>query len=197
MGKVEEKKHHKEQKLLNAAFYLFTRKGIAKTTVSDIAQKADVAKGTFYLYFRDKYELQEKLIIFKTEQLFRHALSCPVCKNKETFADTLIAVIDDVISQMGKDPSLLKFINKNLSWGIFRKALTKPNTAFLDAYNRMLAVGSVQYREPEIMLYMIVELVSAACYSVILEQNPTDLEHFKPYLYDSVRAIISSFAAEP
>ena len=37
------------------------------------------------------------------------------------------------------------------------------------------------------------ELVGSACHSVSLEQNPTDLQTYKPYLYRSVRAIIGSF----
>jgi hypothetical protein len=43
------------------------------------------------------------------------------------------------------------------------------------------------------MLYTIVELVGATCHSVILDQDPVDLEHYKPYLYASVRAIIDTF----
>lgn len=37
-----------------AAFALFTQKGINDTSISDIAKKANMAKGTFYLYFKDK-----------------------------------------------------------------------------------------------------------------------------------------------
>ena len=38
------------------AFELFTTKGLTKTTISDIVDQAGVAKGTFYLYFKDKYD---------------------------------------------------------------------------------------------------------------------------------------------
>ena len=31
------------------------------------------------------------------------------------------------------------------------------------------------------------------CHSVILEQNPTDLQTDEPYLYRSIRAILGSF----
>jgi hypothetical protein len=47
------------------------------------------------------------------------------------------------------------------------------------------------------MLYTIVELVGASCHSVILEQDPVDLTTYKPYLYQSVRAIIDSFRMVP
>ncbi len=40
--------------LLDAGLALFTEHGIARTTVSEIAQRAGVAQGTFYLHFSSK-----------------------------------------------------------------------------------------------------------------------------------------------
>ena len=56
MGKLDTNKKVKEDSLLNTAFSLFTTKGVSKTSISDIVNNAGVAKGTFYLYFKDKYE---------------------------------------------------------------------------------------------------------------------------------------------
>ncbi len=61
MGKVDDNKKLKMNTLLQTAFDLFTGKGFAKTTVSDIVNQAGLAKGTFYLYFKDKYDLRDKL----------------------------------------------------------------------------------------------------------------------------------------
>ena len=52
MSKLETNKKKKRDSLLDSAFSLFTSKGINKTSISDIAEKSGVAKGTFYLYFR-------------------------------------------------------------------------------------------------------------------------------------------------
>ena len=123
MGKVEENKQQKEQSLLSTAFRLFTTKGIVKTSVSDIAEQAGVAKGTFYLYFRDKYDIQNKLIAHKAEQMFRHALEKSDYHSQVGTADKVIAILDDILDQMQRDPGLLRFINKNLSWGSFSRAV--------------------------------------------------------------------------
>ena len=56
MGKAERNKKQKKDALLNTAFELFTSKGITDTTISNIVDRAGVAKGTFYLYFKDKYD---------------------------------------------------------------------------------------------------------------------------------------------
>ena len=73
MGKVDDNKKLKMNTLLQTAFDLFTGKGFAKTTVSDIVNQAGLAKGTFYLYFKDKYDLRDKLIAYKACQLFDDA----------------------------------------------------------------------------------------------------------------------------
>ena len=54
MGKLDENKKIKQEALLSSAFKLFTEKGINNTSISDIVSSAKLAKGTFYLYFKDK-----------------------------------------------------------------------------------------------------------------------------------------------
>ncbi|MGY2049024.1 TetR/AcrR family transcriptional regulator [Methylobacterium sp. JK268] len=44
----------RRDELMDAAQALFLRKGFAATSVSEIVEDADVAKGTFYLYFKTK-----------------------------------------------------------------------------------------------------------------------------------------------
>lgn len=46
------------------------------------------------------------------------------------------------------------------------------------------------------MLFMIVELVSSTIYSSILYNEPVELEILKPYLYSTVRTIISKHEME-
>ena len=70
MGKANLNKLQKRNALFQTAFDLFTNKGFAKTTISDIVNQAGLAKGTFYLYFKDKYDLRDKLIISQTSQHF-------------------------------------------------------------------------------------------------------------------------------
>ena len=72
-SKVLENKRNKETALLNSAFDLFTKKDIHSVTVQDIVKKADVAKGTFYLYFKDKYQIRDVLIQKEAARLFQEA----------------------------------------------------------------------------------------------------------------------------
>ena len=66
---------------------------------------------------------------------------------------------------LNTNQTLLTFISKNLSWGIFKEALTT-NVAdddinFKDIYYEMLEDSGLNLNEPEIMLFMIVELISS------------------------------------
>ena len=68
MGKLENNKQQKRTSLLDTAFKLFTTQGVSKTSIAEISQKAGIAKGTFYLYFKDKYDIRNKLASSKTVQ---------------------------------------------------------------------------------------------------------------------------------
>ena len=54
----------------------------------------------------------------------------------------------------------------------------------------MLEEAPYEFTDPEIMLFMIIELVSSTCYSAILYSEPCTLSELKPHLYDTIRIII-------
>src|SRR5215472_14434041 len=64
MGIVERKARQREgtrQEILDAARELFVHDGYANVSMRKIAEKAEYAPGTIYLYFRDKSEILESL----------------------------------------------------------------------------------------------------------------------------------------
>lgn len=195
MGKIDKNKELKESSLLKTAFEFFTTKGFSKTSISDIVNKAGVAKGTFYLYFKDKYDIRNRLISHKSSQLFRNAVAeLDNISEKLEFEDRLIKIIDNIINQLNENQSLLNFISKNLSWGVFKSALISPSDNddinFSTVYYEMLDDAPYELSDPEIMLFMIIELVSSTCYSAILYSEPCNLNELKPHLYDTIHLII-------
>ena len=54
VGRRERKKEETRQRIFQAARDLFKRKGFEATTVDDITERADVAKGTFFNYYPRK-----------------------------------------------------------------------------------------------------------------------------------------------
>lgn len=198
MGKVEENKRQKKEALLSTAYRLFTQKGFNSTTISDIVDEAGVAKGTFYLYFKDKYDLKNKLIAHKTHELFEHANTDLEASDIHGLEDTLIFIIDHVINDLIKNQALLHFISKNLVMGALRSTLLTGEASNSDIYERFLKLvedDENDYEDVDVMLFTIVELAGSAGYNSILYKEPLPIEEYKPFLYRSVRLIIKSHQA--
>ena len=175
--------------------------GIEKTSISDIAKKAGVAKGTFYLYFADKYEIRDRLIARTASRLFHRAHKALETADIPEFEDKIIFIVDYVLNAMQKNKLILRFISKNLSWGIFRQAITnntQDDEGEILAYfsNILLDHPTIKLRAPETMLFLIIELASSTSYSTILDNDPMSFEELKPYLNESIRAIIRNHIIE-
>lgn len=56
----------------------------------------------------------------------------------------------------------------------------------------MFENSPVKYEKPEIMMYIIIEMISSSCYSSILNEEPVSIEELKPYLLRTVRQIMRS-----
>jgi len=52
-----EQKLHRQEEILAAAFEVFAAHGFEAARIDDVARQAGIAKGTIYLYFRDKEQL--------------------------------------------------------------------------------------------------------------------------------------------
>lgn len=195
MGKIEQNKKMKMESLLNTAFSLFTSKGFQNTSISDIVKDAGVAKGTFYLYFTDKYDIRNKLIAHKATTLFYDAYRS-LCTRPDIaeFEEQLIYMTDYIVERLNADKSLLNFISKHLSWGIFRNSLISFHDSHdrnaYELFNELLHRSGLNFHDPEIMVYMIIELVSGTIYNPILYEQPVSLSEIKPHLYEAIRSQI-------
>ncbi len=197
MGKAADNKRIKMENLLNTSFELFTSKGINKTSISDIVEKAGVAKGTFYLYFKDKYDIRNRLIAHKSSQLFMQAYTALSESGITNFEDRLIFLMDHVLDELAANKGLLAFIYKDLSWAVFKKALTTPTSSedvdFGEIYRKMVEESEVKFSDPEVMLFLIIELVGSTGYSSIMYGDPVSLNDLKPHLEITVRGIIKQY----
>lgn len=195
MGKIDENKKQKRDALLNTAYDLFTTKGIQSTAISDIVKRAGVAKGTFYLYFKDKYDIKNNLVAHKTRELFNNAGTKMLARQITGLENQLIFIIDHIIDVLVKDLPLLNFISKNLVMGALRSTLITGKDSDDEIYERFLqivAMDEYEYEDVDVMLFTIVELAGSAGYNSILYKEPVPIEEYKPFLYRTVRLIIES-----
>ena len=195
MGKVEENKEEKKQKILDSAFKLFTTKSVKETSVQDIATDAGIAKGTFYLYFKDKYDVQDYLIAKKSRQLLSKAVAHVKKQKYSKFEDKLIAVIDYIIDEFCRNKLLLKFISKNLSYGLYSDKVAlfidDSSIGLVKLFKEEMSKSRIEIENPEITLFMIIEFVSSTAFSSITSNKPLPIKEFKPYLYKNIKRMIS------
>lgn len=197
MGKVEDNKKKKKNAIVDSAFSLFIQNGINETSIADIMKKAELAKGTFYLYFKDKYDVRDYLIRRKAAQIFDKARVALVESEIKDFEEQIIFIVDHILNQLDDNKMLLKFISKNLSWGIFTHALENMpmesgETAVLFVKQLFEEAGR-KFRNPEMLMFMIVELVNSTAHNVILYKQPVELPQLKQELYPMIRQLIHNF----
>jgi hypothetical protein len=102
---------------------------------------------------------------------------------------------------MTGDTNYLRFMSKHLSWGLFTGSHhtvqyhseedVSPVIDFVDYIGKMLEADKVTIREPRILIFTLLELVSSTCYDVILYKEPMPLEEFKPYLNRTIRLLVN------
>ena len=122
--KSQDKKKQKLDSLLKSAFDQFTEKGFSKTTIADIAKSAGVAKGTFYLYFKDKYDLRSMLIQHEATKLFENAYMDleakeidRMRKEKDAYVrisaeDAICFLLFHALDELASNRPLIIFLNK-------------------------------------------------------------------------------------
>jgi AcrR family transcriptional regulator len=81
-------KSQRQAQILGAAFEEFAARGYAATRLDDVAKQAGIAKGTIYLYFRDK------------EQLFRAAVRSLIQKRLDVVVETLSGPAEGLLREL-------------------------------------------------------------------------------------------------
>lgn len=81
-------------RIREAANELFLRQGVDRTTVDQIAAKAGVSKGTFYLHFERKEDL---LLEYGTRRLQHVRQLLPELIAHKTFREALQVILDTVV----------------------------------------------------------------------------------------------------
>ena len=196
MGKLDLNKKKKKDALFNTAFELFTTKGLTKTTISDIVNQAGVAKGTFYLYFKDKDELLEHLILQISRNIVTLAYEHTEQHRTENFTENVIIFVDYIITYFSSHQDSLSLIKRNFTWSMVQHSLEQEENdelrqQLLEQLQASPTSHNYSQRDLFNIVYMIVELCGSVCYTSIIEQVPDTIDHIKPLLYTMIRRILN------
>ena len=166
-NKVLINKSEKKKRIEEAALELFSCNEVHQISIDQIAQKARVAKGTFYLYFHDKVQLINHLIVKESSSIINEALNEAKQQKIDDKIDELIFLIDYVIAYFCKHPEVIKLIQKNLSWSLVGGKLKEDENyevaSHMNSYCDFLVTLGYTRSEAYQLLFMILELVSTLC----------------------------------
>lgn len=185
VSKREINKEARRNDIIEAGLLEFTSQGFTATRLDDVAARANVAKGTIYLYFDSKESLFEEVVrktLFPArdeaiiemaefdgsaaEQLTAHIMNMYKVLHRENIP-SLLAVI---IGEVGRFPALSDFFFKELIEGsqeLIRKIVER-------------GVENGEFRKSALLTYTQI-LVAPALFSATWkfqfdQQSPIDIE---------------------
>lgn len=196
MSKVSEKQQNKRINILDSAYELFIEKSFNNTSIDDVVKSAGIAKGTFYLYFKDKHDLMERIIIRKGALILRYVLE-ELQKKKEhcklSFSEQMLFITEKIVDYLEEHKEIITLMGKN-----FSSCLSYFNTiedSELKSMLNDLVTENIEngFSEQETLkrIYLIVTLVGSVCYDSFVYESPFKISEIKPLLLRSVENIIS------
>ena len=191
---VADKKLAKKVKLIDAAYNLFTDKGVNITPIDEVVKLAGVAKGTFYLYFKDKYDLLDQMVISRSEAMIYDALNLLEKESggREMAPDEkLIFFTDCVIDMLGENSELVSLIKKNLT-AFQSLVMAGEDSKLLNGSKKLIEIftdGGFSEIEAQKYLYLLTTMVASASCNAILTATPFSVEELKPSIHGIIKSI--------
>ncbi|WP_189007196.1 TetR/AcrR family transcriptional regulator [Deinococcus roseus] len=103
MTRVQQKKQDKQERIARAAWDLFTQHGYEKVTTRQVAEQADIATGTLFLYAASKGDL----LVLAFEQALRDATQPPE-KLPDSIQDTVRLLFSGPLHLYGQHRQLAR-----------------------------------------------------------------------------------------
>lgn len=104
------------QLIMNTFTNLLAEKGFEKITINDIAERANINRGTVYLHYVDKFDLLDKCIETYVELLLNHCAD-----TTDTTLDT--SAFQSIFEYLEKNYTIYKLLLSNECFGLFSSRL--------------------------------------------------------------------------
>lgn len=122
----------RKSQIIDASIDVFAKRGFQNTRMDDIANKAKLAKGTLYLYFKNKDEIIQHVLASMVENELTEI------KNLQhadlPAKDKLLRAVDLAINDFKKFEPILPLFFEFYAYALRSKSIRKFLGTFLDAY---------------------------------------------------------------
>lgn len=186
---------NKEKKIMDSAIKIFKNKGADKTSIRDIMTEAGFGLGTFYLYYTDKKDLKEKMVLNISTEIILKAEK--VCVQKDPI-ERYISFVDYIIDYLIAHPFELDLLSKNITWTLYTKiendyGLSQADSTLkfiLNKYENLFLESHTESQKLYI-LSLTLEIMMSTCKSAVLKDSVLSIDEMKPVLFAIIRKIFN------
>ncbi len=188
---VNQNINDKKIEIMDAAIKVFKEKGLEKTSVRDIMSESGYGLGTFYLYYLDKNDLKEKIVLDKSMEIIINAEKNCYGNNP---VERYITFVDYIIDYLISNPFEFELLSKNITWALYTKIenderLKEADSTLQFILNKYENLFSHTFSESQklYILSLTLEIMMSTCKSALMEETILSIEEMKPVLYTIIR----------
>lgn len=185
----------KKEKIMEAALKVFKKKGPDKASVREIMAESGFGLGTFYLYYTDKNDLKEKIVLDKAMDIIIKAEEN--CEGEDP-VERYISFVDYIIDYLIANPFELDLLSNNITWALYTKIehderLTEADSTLQFILNKYENLFSKSYSQSQqlYILAMTFDIMMSTCKSALMEDSTLSIDEMKPVLFAVIRKIFN------
>jgi len=192
-SKEEVVQEFRVQSIQDAAMTVIARRGITAATMQEIAEEAGVAKGTIYLYFKDRDELVDKTFERAITELLKRIDAALAIEG--TFEQKLRASLGAKFSFFQEHREFFRLYH-SLRYPEGKRRTQKQYDAQLERMAAMLEdamrSGEIRRKDSKRLALIISEAISAVIIRRVMEENPpaesADIDLLMDTILDGIRS---------
>ncbi|WP_179151998.1 TetR/AcrR family transcriptional regulator [Oceanobacillus senegalensis] len=191
MVKKEDRRIQKTKKTIKKAFIeLLNEKNFGEVSVNDIAKRADINRGTFYLHYQDKFDLFEKYV----DELLNELISKIKISNLEEYQGKKA-------DKKESNPYVLFFKHFQEYSSFYKPILSFKGGPYFyikfiefikDYYMQEYSKLPIHHKEPKTDKEILVNFVAHAHLGVINNWLQNDMTKTPEYMGEQLSALLSS-----
>jgi AcrR family transcriptional regulator len=188
---MQKKSDDKYKRILQASIEVISEKGLHKASISEIAKKAGIAQGTFYLYFKSKHDLIPAIADYLLTLTLKSVQE--EVKEGESFWDTLKVLIADTFKITEKHKDIIVLVYSGLA---FNHSLDKWELVYEPYYSWLGNVMEKAVKQNEIRSTTNVKWTSKTIINLIEnaaeryyigQEQDQSLEKYKAELFNFIK----------
>lgn len=175
----------KRMRIQEAAAILFREQGVETTSVNDIVKKANVAKGTFYVYYKDKQELISQILTKQHGMLINDILNHSYELSIQNNICWKHAFIDELIAFYIQNPKVLHSIQKNIASILDTKEHRNKVASYVERMPQFLELMQQEDESRQKTcnrFLMAMEVIGFVCFNAIAYEQPGPIDEMVPEL---------------